>query len=331
MPCAKKISYAEAISRLAKQFELLRVSKRDKCACAVRCRDCGSVYGYQLALTQNGNNTCVVCCKTTAKRKLTNEQFRLRVIRARDDITDVQDYTGPDLPVTLTHACGRSWSVAMARVFKTSKCPSCCARKRRTHAEYVAECKALSVKPLEKLRGMRDALKHECLKCGHTWKCMPDSINAGHSCPVCSFDSSNKGRYKRKYVRVNGTKRGFQGYEIEALRILKREGTKLRELCFTAEEGRPTVPYVLDGKQRLYIPDFYHEPTNTIIEVKSNFTLAGRLADFDFLKVNRAKAKACRCAGYNFRMLVVSDTGDLLDATGWEQMSRKQLNRLLNL
>ena len=101
----------------------------------------------------------------------------------------------------------------------------------------------------------------------------------------------------RDYILPSGKIVKVQGYEDKALDELLEH--------FVEEEiviGRayvPRIPYVCkEGKKRIYFPDFYIPSTNTILEIKSEWTVK--------LKSSRLeeRAKAVVEKGYRFEVWV---------------------------
>ena len=106
----------------------------------------------------------------------------------------------------------------------------------------------------------------------------------------------------RDYTMPSGKIVKIQGYENIALTELLQH--------FSEEEihvGRGVVPHVKytcnEGKQRVYYPDFYIEPLNTILEIKSDWTLQLQTCRLE------EKAKAVLKAGYNFEVWIYNGRG----------------------
>lgn len=105
----------------------------------------------------------------------------------------------------------------------------------------------------------------------------------------------------RDYVMPSGKVVKIQGYEDKAIDELLE--------CFTEDEiinGRANVPHLRylckEGKQRLYYPDFYIQPLNTILEIKSEWTLKLQTCRLE------EKAKAVLEAGYRYEVWVYNTT-----------------------
>jgi len=93
----------------------------------------------------------------------------------------------------------------------------------------------------------------------------------------------------------------LQGYEPQVLEQLLTEYNEHDIYCevksINNELGK--ILYNFEGKERRYYPDFYIKSTNTIIEVKSQWT-------FDKWKEkNLAKEQACLQQGFNFEFMII--------------------------
>ncbi len=119
------------------------------------------------------------------------------------------------------------------------------------------------------------------------------------------YFKSNKTKFKLKTLDYKGIKfEQLQGYEPQAIKYIDQN---LDVDISKLQHGRdvPTINYTFDGKNRVYIPDFYYPPTNTIFEVKSTYTYNVAI------ELNTAKAEATKAAGYNYTILILTDGGNL--------------------
>jgi len=108
------------------------------------------------------------------------------------------------------------------------------------------------------------------------------------------------GKYKN-YSLPSGRVVRIQGYEPQALDILLESFPESDIIIGVAninnEIGK--IAYTQNEKEHRYYPDFYIKSTNTIIEVKSQWT-------FDKWKEkNLAKQQACIEQGFNFEFMVL--------------------------
>jgi hypothetical protein len=109
----------------------------------------------------------------------------------------------------------------------------------------------------------------------------------------------------------------FNKQQKSALRIIKFRDTDLNyqgtyELDFLNEyydiikisKKHKSIKYFFENKNRIYYPDFYYEPLNLIIEVKSDYTFNKEL------NKNLAKRKSCLDNGYNFIFIINKNYND---------------------
>ena len=93
----------------------------------------------------------------------------------------------------------------------------------------------------------------------------------------------------------------LQGYEPQVLEQLL-ESFNENDIAIGVKELNKTIgkiQYTFKNTKRTYYPDFYIKSTNTIIEVKSQWT-------FDKWKdKNLAKQKACLQQGFNFEFIIL--------------------------
>lgn len=59
-----------------------------------------------------------------------------------------------------------------------------------------------------------------------------------------------------------------------------------------------SIKYFYDNKNRIYFPDFYYEPLNLIIEIKSTYTYNLHL------ERNIEKEKYCKLLNYNYIVII---------------------------
>jgi hypothetical protein len=109
--------------------------------------------------------------------------------------------------------------------------------------------------------------------------------------------------FKRKeYIMPSGNIRIVQGYEPWALEILISDFDE--EQIFTDREYIPFIPYELEGKNKVYIPDIYIPHINKIIEVKSTYTYIAKNGNVQL------KAEATRKLGYDYEIWIFGDKGE---------------------
>ena len=95
------------------------------------------------------------------------------------------------------------------------------------------------------------------------------------------------------------------GYERFAIPYLLNKGIKEDDLVCGINSVEP-IQYCWNNSIHNYIPDMKILSTNTIVEVKSDYTL-----NYELDK-NREKARATVNAGFNYRLIVFDDKGNLI-------------------
>ena len=103
------------------------------------------------------------------------------------------------------------------------------------------------------------------------------------------FIKSQKSALQRKEHKETGL--SYQGtYEKDFL-----------DYCFdnsiSIEKGK-RIKYIYDGKEHYYFSDFYYEPKNLIIEIKSDWTYN------KYLYINLIKEKSCIDSGYDYLFII---------------------------
>ncbi len=206
-------------------------------------------------------------------------------------------------------------------------CVAC--KAARIRCEYFNLLKGLRIDCVG-FHGISKPCTHVCQVCGHEWQAQPRSIrDLGTGCSgSCAQDKRIASCYMSKTVRIGRRTVIVQGYEPSALEYLRARGCNMRKLAFTSLDGKPRIPYVFDGRERTYTPDFYHTGKRAVIEVKSLWTLFGKSeVVYD---TNRAKAMATLQAGYRFSMLVFDSNGARIALpSNWYKKSAAALRRIL--
>lgn len=169
---------------------------------------------------------------------------------------------------------------------------------------------------------------HRCT-CGYEWSTLPIVCKNRVRKAGCKYCNYEVGGPRLKEVTFGSRQLLVQGFEDLALEFLE---TKLcpEQLSVSKADGVPYINYFYKRKYRVYRPDFYYEPSDCIIEVKSLFTLLS----IDYSKTV-AKAKACLAQGFRFRLVVPSGRDKngkvcLYDIPRkWYELSRKELGKHL--
>lgn len=118
------------------------------------------------------------------------------------------------------------------------------------------------------------------------------------------FEKMQKSSARLREYKLGRRAIRVQGYEPQALDwLLANTSLKPKHLVCGVGSDVPSVKYKLGGMDRTYHPDIYVPHMNLIIEVKSVRTYKMSKAR------NKAKAAACRAAGFGFRFLVMNSDG----------------------
>lgn len=109
-----------------------------------------------------------------------------------------------------------------------------------------------------------------------------------------------QGTYEQRFVREHLASFGFNGADISQ---------------------DMSVPYTDHrGKHRRYIPDFFHVPSGTLIEIKSTWTLDRNGRDPDEREIVLAKSRGAEAAGHKL-LFVMMDK----DGISWVARSSEEL------
>lgn len=206
--------------------------------------------------------------------------------------------------------CNKEWDahINSIRQYVSGGCTSCALKK-------AMEPKTLkAIEEINKARKDLEIIAYSgnsivecsCVECSSTWKTNIRVLKAGCGCPTCGTRSSNHSNMRiAKTIKVGGKEFKVVGYEHYALLHMVKE-MKIKPKHIT-EKTKP-IPYTFEKRNRNYIPDFFIESTNTFVEVKSEYTLGLTKETFgktNVLRETKAKAKACKKAGYNHILLLV--------------------------
>lgn len=114
--------------------------------------------------------------------------------------------------------------------------------------------------------------------------------------PVQTGLFTNEYKWK-EYTTTNGNILKYQGYENFLYDEILKEYSE--DEILTSRKDMPNIWYIgLDNKSHRYFPDMYIPKTNTIYEVKSEYTL-----NLEY-EINMLKFQAVKDAGYNFVLRV---------------------------
>ena len=105
------------------------------------------------------------------------------------------------------------------------------------------------------------------------------------------------GRKWREFTMPSGKIVLVQGYELFGLNELLET---IKEEDILVHREVPRVKYKYGGIERIHFADFYIKSTNTLIDVKSNFTFSIEI------EKNNAKKLFAEEQGYNYKFMIIS-------------------------
>jgi len=123
----------------------------------------------------------------------------------------------------------------------------------------------------------------------------------------------------KPYTWPSGRVIEIQGVEPHALDDLLKEGYK-EEQIITGHTNVPDIRYILDEVSHRYYTDIYIPHENTIIEVKSDYTLLKEI------EKNKAKRDTSIESGYEFRWMVYRKDGSRLTHEEVEQLLNTEMS-----
>lgn len=109
----------------------------------------------------------------------------------------------------------------------------------------------------------------------------------------------------KEYKLPSGNTISYQGYENFLLSDLLNENIPEADIIL-GHVNKPSVPYEFETKQRMYFPDMYIKKSNTIYEVKSEYTYES------WKEETHAKMQACVDHGYNAELRVYDKKGKII-------------------
>lgn len=128
--------------------------------------------------------------------------------------------------------------------------------------------------------------------------------------------------YKHKFGRRTYMVRGYERFAFD---YFAEKNISYTDVVNSAALGLPTFCY----NDRLYVPDFYIKSANTVVEVKSTYTLG--LKSRKVFNTVKAKARAVERDGFKFLLLVYSRDGTLLYKKRGSKLSLTSIRRKIAL
>ncbi len=299
------------------------------------CRDCDTSFTQTPDGVIRYKPACA-CVKVKAQPLYySNEKFVARIAKSHPNVRLLSPYVGVTKKVKYKNlVCGHILTTTPDRLYRSRSGDTGCGRCRSTLSRMTPESKIRSAlvksKPHIKMLGAyvnaSTPTKFLCIKCDVEFTSAPNRVvSLKYGCMSCSQQHTG---YARKNVLIGGVKFRLQGSEPAALKfLLENLEVKPQEV----KHGRkvPVFPYQYDQANRTYRPDFFVPKDHRIVEVKSNYTLAGQKEWFEIACVKR---KAVLDAGYNFTLFVVDKREQHIRLPrNWHTLSYKKIRRLLCL
>lgn len=128
------------------------------------------------------------------RKKKTSSEYDLQLFEKEIDVIRIAEYITARTPIL--HECieGHQWKVSPDSILsKGRRCPICAGNKKKTPIQYEQELKSKNIKytPKENYINWCSPISHECDKCLHIWKAIPNNILRGQGCPNCAIYGFN--------------------------------------------------------------------------------------------------------------------------------------------
>lgn len=272
---------------------------------------------------ESGNKRII---KKTKFKRMLQIKFSTAVIK----IKKYKSYQSPAKFKCLV--CNTSWVEPPKSLMHPNRYSCCkhCATLNNLGKERITQASLIkrsavrnpSITINSKYLGVRKNVNITCSKCECNYDVRAEKLLYGKKdyCPSCSSSISNQ-----KLISLNNIEVKVQGYEPQAIQYLINRGIKESEINVFSSGKIPKIPYKLQGKDHMYLPDIC--VNKTIYEVKSARTLFGAF------NRNKAKAKACIKKGYNFNILFGLNFGDWVKIIKlpklWYTMTQPKLERFI--
>ena len=279
-----------------------------------KCTVCNHTFenkpGFVIGQRKSGCPKCTVT-GTSAKRQETMLNRQLDKIKNFLSSTTTQvlyriDSNNIQLKCSV---CQNEWAGhrSMILKYKRGGCKRCSVgsvsseMRKETFQKKIQTRTDVSFKPIS---DDYKSLQGTCNTCGHVWTLRYKTAYNNCGCPECKVNTMiHSAKRRRKEITVQGKTFVVTGYEPRAIEHLIEKGTKAKDISAIV----PSISYRYNKKTHKYFADLYIEKTNTLIEVKSPYTLGlhGEAFGKNVLKRNVAKAKAAKAAGFNHIVLLI--------------------------
>jgi len=127
-------------------------------------------------------------------------------------------------------------------------------------------------------------------------QCIKDKYGVDNVSQIAEIHERQQRPKWKSYTLPSGKNINIQGYEIFAIEKLLLDFDE--DNIVFIRKNMPVIWYVHETKTKRYYPDFYIASTNTIVEVKSEYTFATNI------EVNMLKKDACLEKGFAFEFWI---------------------------
>lgn len=278
----------------------------------VKCAKCG----HRWKATPNNLTSGKGCpARCGMGPRCSQEEFEGRLLEVhKGSVISCEPYRGILTALKFKcEACENEWVAAPNHVLNTATgCPACNkgATPRHTDEHFKLHMNRIksNVTVLGTYITANTKIDVICNDCGREWQSRPNDLLQGKGCKVCGVYKAFVNSHKQKHVTVGKYSFRLMGYEPSALDHFLENGINPKDIKTNKEVPRFDYTMLSDGvrKPHRYYPDFYLPKTNTVVEIKSTWTMSGIRQWFVKLK---AKRKAVLEAGYNFELLVYKAEG----------------------
>jgi len=291
-------------------------------AVEVKCLECGTKFKVSpqklLYSTLTSKSSFCPSCSVYSLR-LSPKEYEKQLKAKRPDLNLLEEYKGCHVRLLYSSKiCGHNFTAMPDSVLNGNRsfngCKSC-TRAASVRKGSLDEFEKALKKKHPNLRVFGDYLGRSvsmtflCETDGYEFEAPPSRVLSGkYACTECAGRATG---YRFKEITVRGKTFRLQGYEPAFVEQLAKHYPKDFEVLKTGAEVprfryKDRSPNTGDMTQRTYRPDFYLPSKNTIIEVKSNHTAAGKP---EWLRTLKRKRLAVIEAGYEFSLVIFNTRG----------------------
>lgn len=203
--------FMQQIQAINSNIEILSKYEKDNIKVKCRCKTCGFEWESQPSNLLQGKG-CKQCHFNNMKnaRMKSHEQFITELYEINKDIKVLSRYSGAKNKVDcecLIH--NEKFSMTGGHLLRgETGCRECINVKfhlggLKSHEQFVKELSDVNsnIEVIGNYNGAKNGIEVKCLKCGHIWRPVADSLLHGYGCPCCK---RSKGEERiEKYLTDN--------------------------------------------------------------------------------------------------------------------------------